>query len=72
MLPDIIVAEKELKMAGELNPGSWTQHSVNVGIAAKNIAGKVPAMDEEKAYILGLLRDIGHRRRVIIKEKYVT
>lgn len=71
MLPNIIIAEKELENAGELNPGPWTQHSINVGIAAKNIAGKIPAMDEEKAYILGLLHDIGRRVGVVNIPKHV-
>jgi 5'-methylthioadenosine/S-adenosylhomocysteine nucleosidase len=45
MLPIIEEAKKELEIAGELNPGPWTAHSVNVGIAARNIARKVPGMD---------------------------
>ena len=71
MLPDIITAEKELKLAGELNPGPWTQHSINVGIAAKNIAGKVPGMDKEKAYISGILHDIGRRVGIVDIPKHV-
>ena len=38
MLPTKEEAEKELQIAGELNPGPWVQHSLNVGIAARNIA----------------------------------
>ena len=38
MLPTKETAEKELQIAGELNPGPWTKHSINVGIAARNIA----------------------------------
>ena len=49
MLPTKETAEKELQLAGELNPGPWTKHSINVGIAARNIAEKVPGMDAEKA-----------------------
>ena len=40
MLPSKAEAEKELQIAGELNPGPWTQHSINTGIAARNIAEK--------------------------------
>ena len=41
MLPTIEEAKKELELAAELNPGPWIEHSVNVGIAARNIAQKV-------------------------------
>ena len=41
MLPTIDEALKELKIAEELNPGPWVKHSINTGIAAKNIAEKV-------------------------------
>ena len=58
MLPTIDEALKELKIAEELNPGPWVKHSINTGIAAKNIAEKVPEMDSKKAYIVGLLHDI--------------
>ena len=61
MLPDIDEALKELRIAGELNPGPWIKHSENVGIAARNIAHLVPELDEDKAYIVGLLHDIGRR-----------
>ena len=44
MLPTIDEAKKELKIAGQLNPGPWTEHSLNVGIAARNIAQKVSGM----------------------------
>lgn len=46
MLPTIEEAIKELELAGQLNPGPWTKHSLNVGIAARNIAQKIPGMDE--------------------------
>ena len=49
MLPTIEEAKKELEIAGELNPSPWTAHSINVGIAARNIAQKVSGMDAEKA-----------------------
>ena len=42
-------AKNELKIAGQLNPGPWIEHSVNVGIAARNIAQKVSGMDGDKA-----------------------
>lgn len=61
MYPDIETAKEELRIAGELNPGPWIKHSLNTGIAARNIAQKVPGLDPEKAYVLGMLHDIGRR-----------
>lgn len=71
MLPSIDEALEELKIAGNMNPGPWTKHSENVGIAAKNIAEKIPGMDPNKAYILGLLHDIGRRVGVVNIPKHV-
>lgn len=78
MLPTAEEALKELEIAGVMNPGPWTEHSTNVGIAARNIAEKIPDMDPTKAYIVGLLHDIGRRvgivdvtRRYGIMEGYI-
>ncbi len=71
MLPSIERAEEELRLAEELNPGPWIKHSLNTGIAAGNIAEKVPGMDRNKAYILGLLHDIGRRVGVVSTVKHV-
>lgn len=71
MLPDKRTAEQELELAGELNPGPWTKHSVNAGLAAKYIADKVPGMDGDKAYVLGLLHDIGRRVGIVSIPKHV-
>lgn len=65
MLPSVDEALEELKIAGEMNPGPWTKHSENVGIAARNIAEKIAGMDPEKAYIVGLLHDIGRRVGIV-------
>ena len=65
MLPTAEEALKELKLAGKLNPGPWVRHSVNTGIAARNIAEKLPSLDPEKAYIVGLLHDIGRRVGIV-------
>lgn len=62
-------AVKILTEAGKLNPGSWTGHSGYVALAAMNIA-KYSALDSEKAFILGLLHDIG-RRTGIVSEKHM-
>lgn len=71
MLPDKERAAEELNIAGKLNPGPWTKHSENVGIAAWNIAALVPGMDAEKAYIVGLLHDIGRRVGIVGIPKHV-
>ena len=71
MLPTLEEAIRQLHTAGELNPGPWVKHSENVGIAAKNIAHLVPELDENKAYILGLLHDIGRRVGIVNIPKHV-
>lgn len=53
-------AEKLITEAKELNNGAWIEHSYNVAYLAEKIAEKAN-MDSEKAYIFGLLHDIGRR-----------
>lgn len=53
-------AEKLLAEAKTQNGGAWIEHSYNVANLAEKIAKKA-GMDSEKAYILGLLHDIGRR-----------
>lgn len=65
MLPTSEQALEELKVAGQMNPGPWVKHSENVGIAARNIAVKISGMDPQKAYIVGLLHDIGRRVGIV-------
>lgn len=60
MLPTRKEAELELQLANELNPGPWINHSKNVAKAAETIA-QLCNLDADKAYILGLLHDIGRR-----------
>lgn len=50
-------AEKELKLAVQLNPGSWQGHSFSVAKNARLIAEKAKEMDQDKAYVMGLLHD---------------
>lgn len=64
MLPTVAAALNELKIAGELNPGLWTAHSRNVADAARLISEACRGLDSEKAFILGLLHDIGRRTGV--------
>lgn len=60
----IAQAEKELQIAVQRNPGPWEQHSYSVAKNARLIAQKAPGMDPEKAYVMGLLHDIGRRAGV--------
>lgn len=57
-------ALEELKIASSRNPGPWEQHSQVTGENARRIAEKIPGMDPEKAYVMGLLHDIGRREGV--------
>ena len=59
MFPDVDTARQELKIAGEMNPGPWIAHSLNVAEAARRIAGACAPLDSEKAFVCGLLHDIG-------------
>lgn len=54
-------AEKELQLAARLNPGPWEQHSRVVAQNARRIAEKAKGLDCDKAYVMGLLHDIGRR-----------
>lgn len=59
MLPSRSEAEK-LLCDGEIkSPGAWASHSRITARAAEIIAGRSGSLDSEKAYILGLLHDIG-------------
>lgn len=60
MFPDRKTAVAELEQAEKLNPGSWVLHSHNVAKAAEIIA-KASGLDCEKAFVCGLLHDIGRR-----------
>lgn len=59
MEPDRKTAEQALKEAYQSNPGVWVDHSRYVALACENIARRCGDLDSEKAYILGLLHDIG-------------
>lgn len=53
-------AKRELEIAVQNNPGPWEQHSLVAADNARRIAEKA-GMDSEKAYVMGLLHDIGRR-----------
>ena len=61
MLPTIEQALWKLEIAEKLNPGPWTKHSLNVANAARIIAENCPGLDSQKAFVCGLLHDIGRR-----------
>lgn len=57
----VTMAEILLKEAGYCNPGPWEKHSEYVAIAARSIAKECDGLDSDKAYIFGLLHDIGRK-----------
>ena len=61
MLPTLEEARRLLREAEACNPGPWGDHSRVAAHCARAIAEKCPRMDGEKAYVLGLLHDIGRR-----------
>lgn len=61
MLPTREEAEKILSEAEDCNPGPWGNHSRIAALCAEKIALACQDMDAEKAYILGLLHDIGRK-----------
>lgn len=61
MLPDRQRAEELLQEAEQCNPGPWGDHSRITGQCAEKIARLCDGMDSEKAYIVGLLHDIGRK-----------
>ena len=65
MIPSKEEALEELRIAEEMNPGPWVKHSLNVGIAARNIAAKIDGMDADRAFIFGVLHDIGRRVGIV-------
>lgn len=61
MFPTKDEAINLLDEAYEMNPGPWREHSIVVAECAYKIARECPGMNAEKAYIVGLLHDIGRR-----------
>ena len=59
--PERSIAENILLEAERLNPGPWVNHSRYVARCAEAIAGACDDMDGSKAYVLGLLHDVGRR-----------
>lgn len=63
MLPKKETAEQMLAEAERRNPGPWGDHSRVVARCAEKIAA-LAGLDPRKAYIVGLLHDIGRREGV--------
>ena len=61
MLPKREEAEELLKEAERCNPGPWGNHSRVAAHCAEKIALECDDLDSNKAYILGLLHDIGRK-----------
>lgn len=64
MYPTRETAAAELELAGKMNPGPWTRHSLHTAQAAQIIASHC-GMDSEKAFVCGLLHDIGRRIGIV-------
>ena len=60
MYPNKKEALELLKEAEKLNPGPWGNHSRTAAHCAERIAA-LSGMNSDKAYVLGLLHDIGRR-----------
>jgi hypothetical protein len=58
-LPEISLVEDWLKEGYLHNPGPWVKHSKYVANAAKIIANKIENLNENTAYIMGLIHDMG-------------
>lgn len=61
MLPTRERAEELLREAEKCNPGPWGNHSRVAARCAEKIAQACGDMDPDKAYVLGLLHDIGRK-----------
>ncbi len=61
MLPTREQAEELLREAETHNPGAWGDHSRIAAHCAEKIAQECSDLDSDKAYILGLLHDIGRK-----------
>ena len=59
--PSIEEANRILQEAENCNPGPWGAHSRCVAECARKIAKACGDMDADKAYVLGLLHDIGRK-----------
>ena len=61
MIPSREEAERIIKEAEAINPGPWGDHCRVAAHCAECIAARCGGMDSDKAYVVGLLHDIGRR-----------
>ncbi|MGN0168092.1 MAG: HD domain-containing protein [Acetatifactor sp.] len=61
MIPSREKAEEILREGASCNPGPWEKHSHLVAQCAERIAEACGDLEPEKAYVLGLLHDIGRK-----------
>ena len=61
MIPTREEAEKLLREAEQCNPGPWGNHSRVAAHCAERNAEASADLDAEKAYVFGLLHDIGRK-----------
>lgn len=61
MIPSREKAKEILMEAETHNPGAWVKHSETVAFCAEQIAKECSDLNAEKAYVLGLLHDIGRK-----------
>ena len=61
MIPSREEAERLVREAEAINPGPWGDHCRVAAHCAECIAAKCEGMDSDKAYVVGLLHDIGRR-----------
>lgn len=61
MLPTRDEAVELVRDGLSSNPGPWGKHSLTVAHCAEKIACACGDMDSEKAFVLGLLHDIGRK-----------
>ena len=60
-IPTLEWAQKLLTESAAINPGPWEAHSRFVALGAQLIADRCSGLDPDRAYILGMLHDIGRR-----------
>jgi len=61
MIPSREEAERIIKEAEAINPGPWGDHCRVAAHCAESIAARCEGMNPDKAYVIGLLHDIGRR-----------
>ncbi|MDF2673226.1 MAG: putative superfamily hydrolase involved in metabolism [Clostridiales bacterium] len=60
-VPNLKEAKAILEESAHLNPGPWVEHSIYVGKCAALIAEHDSELDKDRAYVMGMLHDIGRR-----------